>query len=116
MDKEEKVTRAFIMEQEAALLFYVLVKFALDHGSKDSEQFRTNILNWMAKNHMMNTVYDTKRTKDQIVADYKKRGFNVADNRRYSDTKSKDNTSRDKTGFFRKLARMVKILFMGDTK
>jgi hypothetical protein len=79
MDKKEKVNRAFIMEPEAATMFFILVKFALDHGSKDSEKFRMSVLNWMAKNNMMLTVFDTKRTKDKIIEDYEKHGMSVAD-------------------------------------
>lgn len=80
-DKKEKMTRVFQMTPDTALLFFVIVQWSVDHGVQDTPKFRQYILDWLAKGGHMDRVYDTKRTEDQIVSDYKKHGYNIQDKR-----------------------------------
>lgn len=114
-DKKEKMTRAYMMEPEAATMFYLLVKFSTDHKVPDSEGLRNSILDWMARNGMMKTVFDTKRSKDQIVQDYRKKGLTVDDRRIQHDARPKDNSRGVVSRLQRALERVVKFFTMGNS-
>jgi len=61
-------TYIFMMDVEAAMEFYERVKY-LD---EDTEENRTRLLLRMAKEGKISSVSSTKRTKKQVIEDYKK--------------------------------------------
>ncbi len=64
----------YTMSADVACLFYELCKdYALD-----TEQERVSLLNFLARQGLMNSVSTTQRTKQQIVADWQKH-FDVLD-------------------------------------
>ena len=81
MDKSKKVTRVFQMNPDSALEFFIRVKDAVKAGAEDTEALRQGILTRMAKEGLLDRVYDTERSEEEIVEDYKRVGFNVEDRR-----------------------------------
>jgi hypothetical protein len=79
--EKEKVTRVFEMTADTALTFFEIVKEVTGAGIPDSEELRITILNLMAEYGHLNRVYDTKRTTDEIVSDFKRHGFKIDDRR-----------------------------------
>lgn len=106
------------MSPETGMEFFKRIKYLTDRGFEDSVKLRTSILNQLAKEGKMSTVFETERSHDQIVADYRKQGLNIDDRRIKNDP---NKTSVQHTGtvmgrFFRKLAWVVDVLFHRDTK
>lgn len=81
MAKEKKITRVSSMSADTAMAFFAIVAFTTDHGTEDTTELRDYILGWMGDKGMMDTVYETKRTPEQVVEDFKKRGFKIDDQR-----------------------------------
>lgn len=70
------------MTPDTAMMFFIIVAWVVDHGTEDTPQVRQYILNWLAKHDQMQAVYDTKRSQDQVLTDYRTKGFNVEDLRK----------------------------------
>jgi len=123
-DKEmkRKKTRAFIMSIKTASQFFKLVKYFTDNGYKDTEKLRKQILDELARAGQMSGVFETNRTQDQIVADYRKHGLTIDDRRLPKgglnvSSWAQSNNKRSSVGrFFRELGRVFKVLFLGGSK
>lgn len=115
MDQQKKI-RGFMFKAGAIDKYIeVLEKLEAD-GVTISPAVQRLVLDEMAKAGYMDMVFDTGRSHDQIVEDYRKRGFIVDDRRVKDDTGSEDNWKRAVVRFFRKLAGMVKVFVLGSTK
>lgn len=64
----DKKMFVFSMVPEVAMLFYELC----DEYKLTTEDERVSLLAFLAKEGLINSVSTTNRTKEQIVADYKK--------------------------------------------
>lgn len=64
----------------------------------------------------MEKVFSNKRTPDQWLTDQRKKGFKIEDHRRPNHVPRRttgNNTKSTPRGFFRELARLVKVHFLG---
>jgi len=87
-------------------------------GLKTDEECH-DLLLAMAIEGKMSKVFSNKRTPDQWLADQRKKGFKIDDQRRSTHVprrNARNNTNHTLGGFFRELARLVKVYFMGGTQ
>jgi len=85
--KKEKITRIFQMDLDTLELFFDTVTKMVALGYKDTKELRMEIMNELLRQGKMERAYETKRTKEQVIKDFRKQGFNV-----------KDYTKRDNDG------------------
>lgn len=80
---QEKVkkTRVFVGSADNMLKMFEGIQALKQIGFKDTESLRVSLLNELSKQGHMKTVYDTTRTKEQIIQDYKDHGYTIDDRR-----------------------------------
>ena len=81
-----KKTRISQMTADTAMLLYGIAGFVVDHGTEDSRELREYILDWLGKKGYVDRIYETGRSEDKVVEDFKKH-FKVEDQR---DTRHQD--------------------------
>jgi len=75
------------MDLDTLELFFDTVTKMVALGYKDTKELRMEIMNELLRQGKMERAYETKRTKEQVIKDFRKQGFNV-----------KDYTKRDNDG------------------
>ena len=87
MAKEKEIgTKLWQMNVDTALNMFLIVKFLDEHGAEDTPELREYVLDWLGKQGLMDRVYTTKRSNDQVVEDLIKKGFNIRDTRGEDET------------------------------
>ena len=76
---KEKMTRIFQMSVDTMEKFFNAVEELKAQGFEDTKELRMAVLNELANMGQMDLVYDTKRTKEQVTEDFRKRGFKIDD-------------------------------------